>query len=168
MCYCTNFVDDCINYQNLPLAILYSFCRERINNLVQNNVPVIDLTKSVSFCDGQHATGRSMFVRYQTIARASLWLSSFNYYLYLFCSLPFLLSILYHTIQYTFNQSGYFQKENFPNSAEISRKIEKFQNFVKYLGLSHEQGYIDIYIYECMDLYVWLYFQIVLQYGFIE
>lgn len=67
MCYCTNFVDDCINYQNLPLAILYSFCRERINNLVQNNAPVIDFTKSVSFYDGQHAAGRSVFVRYQTI-----------------------------------------------------------------------------------------------------
>lgn len=36
--------------------------------------------------------------------------------------------------------------------------MEKFQNFVKYFGLSHEQVYIDIYIYECMDLYVWLYF----------
>ena len=98
MCYCTSFVDDCINYQNLPLAILYSFCRERINNLVQNNVPVIDLTIPVSFCDGQHAAGRSVFVRYQTIARASLCVSSFDYYLYLFCSLPFLLSILYHTV----------------------------------------------------------------------
>ena len=56
-------MDDCINYQNLPLAILYSFCRERINNLVQNNVPVIDFTKSVYFCDGQHAAGRSVFVK---------------------------------------------------------------------------------------------------------
>ena len=34
--------------------------------------------------------------------------------------------------------------------------MEKFQNFVKYLGLSYEQGYIDIYIYECMDLYVYV------------
>lgn len=60
--YCTSFVDDCINYQNLTLAILYSFCREKINNLVQNNVPVIDFTIPVYFCDGQHAAGRIAIV----------------------------------------------------------------------------------------------------------